>query len=118
MQGPEGIEFSLIRSPFYDSRQYCKRMHPIYSEMPVDSARLTFMDFGSGRDGEQNVMLLNVQDTFRWGYTQGTVGPMGPVKGGVVGSLKAGYDMFVEGTAGVLIVDASRGGELIYDYEF
>lgn len=116
-QGPEGIEFSLVRSPFYDSRQYCKRMHPIYAEMPVDSARMTFLDFGMS-SGEPNIMMLKEKDTFRWGYTQGTVGPNGVSKGGMVTSLKAGYDIFVEGSAGVLMVDATRGGEFIYDYEF
>lgn len=117
MQGPEGIEFSLVRAPFNDSRQYCKRTHPIYSEMPIDSARLSFLDFGSDREGGNNIMMLKVKDTFRWAYVPGTVGPNGPVKGGMAVSLKAGYDISVETTGGVCIVDATRGGELIAEYE-
>lgn len=46
-----------------------------------------------------------------------TVGPNGPVQGGQVSALKAGYDVFCEGTAGIWIKDVTRTGELIYDYE-
>lgn len=116
-QGPEGIEVTLVKNPMYDSRQYCKRPHPLYPEMPVDSARFTFMDFGSS-GGENNISMLKVKDTYRFGYTVGTVGPNGPVKGGQAGALKAGYDLFTEGTAGIWMKDVTRGGELIYDYEW
>lgn len=116
-QGPEGIEVTLIKNPMYDSRKYCKRMHPQYPEFPIDSLRMTFMDFGtSGNDN--NISLLRVKDTYRWGYKAGTHTPMGPVKGGSVSALIAGYDMFTEGTAGTWIKDVTRCGELVYDYEY
>lgn len=41
--------------------------------------------------------------------------PNGPVRGGQVGALKAGYDIFTEGTGGVMIHDVTRCGELIYE---
>lgn len=116
-QGPEGIELTLVKNPMYDSRRYCKRMHPVYTEMPIDSARMTFLDFGSS-GGENNIQMLKVKDTFRYGYTVGTVGPNGPVKGGQVGALKAGYDIFTEGTCGIWMKDVTRGGELIYDFDY
>lgn len=116
-QGPEGIELTLLKNKMYDSRQYDKRMHPIYTDMPIDSARMTFMDFGSDTDGQSNICLIKVKESFRFGYVMGTVGPNGPVKGGQAGSLKAGYDTFMEGTAGLWIKDPTRGGELIYDVE-
>jgi len=47
-----------------------------------------------------------------------TVGPNGPVKGGQAGVLKAGFDIFVEGTAAVWMKDPSRGGELVYDFQY
>ena len=50
--------------------------------------------------------------------TLSTVGPNGPVKGGQAGVLKAGYDMFTEGTAGLWIKDVTRCGELIFDAEY
>lgn len=116
-QGPEGIEVTLQKNPMYDSRRYCKRMHPQYTEFPIDSARMTFLDFGSS-GGENNVQMLKVKDTYRHGYTVGTVGPNGPVQGGQAGALIAGYEMFAEGTAGVWVKDITRCGELVFDHEF
>jgi len=116
-QGPEGIEVTLVKNPLYDSRKYCKRMHPQYPEFPIDSMRMTFLDFGS-QEKAGNIMMLKVKDTYRYGYVMGTVGPNGPVKGGQAGALIAGYDMFTEGTAGVCVKDVTRCGELIYDDQY
>lgn len=69
-QGPEGMRVTLMKNPMYDSRKYDKRMHPQYNEFPVDSARMTFMDFGT-HEGSQNIVQLTVKDTYRYGYTQG-----------------------------------------------
>lgn len=43
--------------------------------------------------------------------------PMGPVQGGSVSNLKAGYDVFCTGTTGIKITDVSRTGEWIMDAE-
>jgi hypothetical protein len=115
-QGPEGIEVTLIKNPLYDSTRYCKRMHPDYPGRPIDSYRMTFLDFGKS-EGENNIQFLKVKDTYRYGYRPGTVGPMGPVKGGAVNSLEASCTWFTEGTAGIWMKDSSRGGELILDFE-
>lgn len=80
-RGPEGIVVDLAKNAMYDSIQYCKRMHPQYPNYPIDSARMTFLDFGASGDG-QNIMMLKVKDSFRWGYVAGTMTPTGPVKGG------------------------------------
>ena len=114
--GPEGIEVSVVKEPMYDSRKYCKRMHPLYPAFPLDSARFTFLDFGGNMTmRSNNIQMLRVRDTYRWGYVAGTVSPTGPVKGGSVANKKAGYDMFTEGSAGVVIYDTSRGGEMYFD---
>lgn len=115
-QGPEGIEVTLIKNPLYDSTRYCKRMHPDYPGRPIDSWRMTFLDFGMS-EGMDNIQFLKVKDTFRYGYRPGTVGPMGPVKGGAVNSLEASCTWFTEGTAGIWMKDPTRGGELILDFE-
>ena len=39
---------------------------------------------------------------------------MGAVKGGSVSMLKAAYDIFCEGTHGIVVIDATKTGELIY----
>lgn len=116
-RGPEGICVDLIKSPLYDSRVYNKRMHPLYPNMPIDSARFTFLDFGTS-EGKNNIQMLKQKDTFTWGYHAGTYTPAGPVKGGAVSNLKAGYDWFCTGSAGLLIRDVTRAGELIYDQNY
>ena len=115
-QGPEGIEVTLMKNPLYDSRRYEKRVHPIYSDFPLDSARMTFLDFGTVR-GESNICKVEVKDSFRHGYVNGTISPAGPIKGGQFGSLKAMYEVAMEGSAGLWIVDPTRAGELILDFE-
>ena len=50
-------------------------------------------------------------------YIIGTVGPNGPIAGGATTELVGAYKRFVKGSAGVMMVDATRGGELIFDYE-
>lgn len=116
-QGPEGVEVTVIKNPMYDSKKYSKRVHPLYPEFPIDSMRFTFMDFGT-TGGQNNIQMLKVKDTFRWGYLPGTHGPNGPVQGGSVSALIAGYDIFTEGTAGIVMLDATRGGELIADFDY
>ena len=117
-EGPEGMRVTVVKNPMYDSRANCKRMHPQYPQYPLDSARFTFLDFGSRKvNGEGNIKMLRVKDTYRWGYLAGTVGPQGPVKGGSVSVLKAGYDMFTEGTGGIVMFDVTRGGEMYQDVE-
>ncbi len=116
-RGPEGIQVDLIKNPLYDSRKYCKRTHPNYPEYPIDSARMTFLDFGS-TGGENNITMVKVKDTDYWGYVPGSWTPTGPIKGGVAGAHKNGYSMFTGGTAGLWIKDVTRCGELIYDYEY
>ena len=71
--GPLGIKIRLAINPMYDSARYCKAYHPIYTEYPIDSARLTFMDFGS-TGMQQNIMALKVKDTYRHATMMGTVG--------------------------------------------
>jgi hypothetical protein len=119
-QGPEGIEVTLVKNPMYDNRQYCKQTHPQYANIPVDSFRYTFLDFGSAGDSVNgaslnNVMMLKEKDSYSWGYKPGTITPTGPIKGGMSGELKAGYDIWTQGSAGVWIKDVTRCGELIYD---
>lgn len=115
-RGPEGVVINLSKNAMYDDRFYCKRMHPQYPNRPIDSARMTFLDFGS-TGGKNNIRMLKVKDSFSWGYIPGTHTPTGPIKGGVGGAFTAGYDMWCQGTAGVVIVDPTLMGELIMDFE-
>lgn len=118
-QGPEGVEVDLMKVPLYDNRKYCKRMHPIDTNRPIDSYRMTIVDFANPTSSSlgSNVNFLEVKDTYREGYIPGTVTPTGPLKGGMTVKKVAAYERFVERTAGIMVVDTSRTGELIYEYE-
>lgn len=118
--GAEGIVIDIVKNDMYDSTEYCGRRHPLYPNRPIDSGRMTFLDFAGGTDGsgDSNIMMLKLKDSFRWGYLPGTHTPTGPVKGGQVSALRAGYEVFCEGTAGLWIKDVTRCGEVIYDYDY
>lgn len=111
--GPQGITVDLMLNPLYDDLRYCKTFHPLYPEYPIDSARMTVLDF-TAQGIASNIELLKVKDTFYYGYVPGMLGPNGPINnGGIMGSHKAGYSVAVQGTAGVVIRDVTRCGELI-----
>jgi hypothetical protein len=115
-KGPEGIEFSLMRNPMYDSRKYEKRTHPTYKDMPIDSGRYTFLNFGSNRTqkGKPNIMMLSVKDSYRYFQVLGSVGPNGPITNrGTVSVMKAMYSVGVEGSKGIVIFDPTSCGEMI-----
>lgn len=116
-QGLNGIEVDLMINPLYDSALFCKRMHPIYTNKPIDSWRMTFLDFGEA-DGEDNIVMHTVKNTRRYGYIEGTIDYMGNAKkGGAVTNKVAGVEFYTEGTGGIRVTDTSRCGELIFDYE-
>lgn len=121
--GPLGIKVRLVHQPLYDSLQYCKRTHPLYPNIPIDSARLTFLNIeGSGIETAQgigkNIELLRVADTYRYFYVPGSLTPAGPVTGrGMAVSAQPGYNVYIEGTMGAVIRDVTTCGELIEDYE-
>ena len=121
--GPLGIDIRLVHNPLYDDLRYCKRMHPQYPNIPIDSARMTFLNIeGRGVETAQgigkNIELLKVKDTFRYFYVPGSITPMGPITNkGMAVTAKAGYTVAIEGTIGAIIRDVTSCGELITDYD-
>ena len=80
-RGPLGIVVDLNHNRMYDSREYCKIMHPSNAMFPIDSMRMTFMDFGK-TDGNSNIQMLKIKDYYRDFYVPGSITPMGPIKNG------------------------------------
>jgi hypothetical protein len=97
-------------------------MHPQYPNIPIDSARMTFLNIeGRGVETAQgigkNIELLKVKDTFRYFYVPGSITPMGPITNkGMAVTAKAGYTVAIEGTVGAIIRDVTSCGELISEY--
>jgi hypothetical protein len=116
-QGPQGLEVTMITNKMYDDTRYCSRMHPQYPNLPVDSQRITFLDFGT-RGANNNIMQLQVANTYKYGYVAGTHTPNGPITSGQFGGLIDGYEVATGGTHGIVVIDPTSCGELIYDYEY
>lgn len=115
--GPEGVTLDLMKSGVYDSLKYCRRTIPGKSNRPIDSRRLTFIDYSapSSTEHSSNLLYLEVMNSETYGYIPGTVSPMGPVKGGMTVLKEGAYTRWRNGTAGCMIVDTSRTGELIFE---
>lgn len=117
-RGPEGLDVTVIKNPLYDSRKYCKKMHPIHTDKPIDSWRMTVLDFGT-KDGQDNIKVIKEKDTFTYGYHSGIIGKDGkPVQGGAVATMDRSVTYFISGTGSIHMTDPTRGGELILDFDY
>jgi len=120
--GVEGVEVELWYNPLNDSSKYSKRKHPQYKDRPLDSYRYTFLDFGTSMaDGMavDNVRMLKLKGYGGYGWQEGLIDHMGNVKQGtaVADAHLAGCLFFADDSAGINVVDTSRCGELILDFE-
>lgn len=116
--GPEGLDVTVVKNPLYDSRKYCKKMHPIHTDKPIDSWRMTVLDFGS-KDGQDNIKVIKEKDTFTYGYHSGIIGKDGkPIQGGNVATMDRSVTYFISGSGSIHMSDATRGGELILDFDY
>ena len=110
--GTVGINVDLVHNQMNDDNRYCKIYHPAYPGVPIDSFRMTVLDF-SGEGGESNVQMITAKNTFHDFVVENAWGPSGAVKG-KVSSAKMSYSVHTSGTAGLLIKDPTRAGELIF----
>jgi hypothetical protein len=116
-RGPEGLDVTVVKNPLYDSRKYCKKMHPIYTDKPIDSWRMTVLDFGTSQ-GSDNIKMLKEKDTFTYGWKGGILDSSGkPVQGGPVSSMDRSVTFFISGSGAIHMTDPTRGGELILDFD-
>lgn len=120
--GPEGIEIEIWYNPLYDSLKYSKRKHPFYKDRPIDSYRMTFLDFGTSTVDSMpadNIRMLKLKGYYGYGWEEGLIDYMGNTKKGqaVTNSNIAGVKFFVDDSAGINVIDPTRCGELILDFE-
>ncbi len=109
-----GAELELIHCPLYDDREINFEVDPV-TGYPVESQRITFLDF-SNQDGmNSNIMLINKAKSFKLGYVIGLQGPYGPTNKANMAHSGDYYEMHVQKQQGIHIEDVSRCGELILD---
>ena len=112
-----GVELTLKHFPLYDNIIYNRQLHPV-SGKPVESYRMTFLDFGM-RDGESNIQKVTRKDRdmVMW-HTAGSVAPgMGHAKSKDVlrSNAKDGYSVHFLTEQGIMMKDPTTSGELILD---
>jgi hypothetical protein len=108
-----GCELELIHNPLYDDREINFELDPV-TGYPMESQRITFLDFKGGSDGGDNIRLMHKEGSFKLGYVAGLTTPFGPVTGNKLMSHSGDYyEMHVQKQSGVHIDDVSRCGELI-----
>jgi hypothetical protein len=114
-----GIELTLKHFPLYDNIVYNRQLHPV-SGKPLESYRMTFLDFGS-RDGESNIQKVVRKDRemSMW-HNAGSVAPgAGHAKSKSVlrSNAKDGYSVHFLTEQGIMVKDPTTSGELIMEVE-
>lgn len=110
-----GSELTLIHNPLYDDREINFEIDPV-TGYPLESQRITFLDFRGQGEGGDNIKLMNRANSFKLGYVAGLHTPYGPTTGNKLMSHSGDYyEMHVQKQCGVHIDDVSRCGELILD---
>lgn len=114
-----GIELTLKHCPLYDNLTYNRINHPI-SGKPVESYRMTFLDFGT-TDGEANIQKVVRKDReFCQWYTGGSIAPgAGHAKSKSIlrSNAKDGYSVHYLAEQGIMVKNPTTCGELILDIQ-
>lgn len=106
---PNGAIMELIHNPLYDDREINNEIDPV-SGYPTESQRFTFLDFGGNNN---NIQLMNLQNSFKHVYICGLQTPYGPNVNKDAAHSGDYYEMHVQKQCGVHIEDVTRCGELI-----
>lgn len=107
-----GAELELIHNPIYDRKDINFEIDPI-TGYPMESQRITFLDFTGENNAKSNIKIMNKKDGHAFTYIEGLYGPFGPKKGGTSAHSGSYYEMHVERLSGVHIHDVTKCGELI-----
>lgn len=118
-RGLNGVEMTLKHFPIYDNPVYNRKLHPV-SGKPLESYRMTFIDFGM-RDGESNIMKVVRKDReFVMWHVAGSVAP-GSGHAKSISTLRAnakdGYSVNFLSEQGIMLKDPTTSGELVCDAE-
>ncbi len=107
-----GASLQLVHNPLYDDREINFEIDPI-TGFPVESQRITFLDFSGESGAKSNIKLMNKKDGESFAYVEGLYGPYGPKKGGNSAHAGEYYEMHVSKNCGTHIEDITKCGEMI-----
>lgn len=119
------VDISVTENPAYDNREFCREMHPVRTNVPVDSWRADILDFGyskaqgTGAETDNICMVAesycdyNITYNGKWyGYHDGKSGM--PITDGGLGHAGgiSGYSILKEKSAGLMVADVTRCGSI------
>lgn len=107
-----GAELELVHNPLYDDREINFEIDPV-TGYPIESQRITFLDFNGMGDNGTNIQLIHRANSFKLAYIHGLHSPYGPVNNKAAAHSGDYYEMHVQKQCGIHIEDVSRCGELI-----
>lgn len=107
-----GATLELVHNPLYDDREINFEIDPV-TGYPVESQRITFLDFSGMSNGNSNIQIVNKANSFKLAYIAGLQTPYGPVNNKPAAHSGDYYEMHVQKQCGIHIEDVSRCGELI-----
>jgi len=124
------VDISVMENPAYDNQYYCPQMHPVRTNVPIDSWRADILDFGSskqqGTGGEtDNISMIqesycnyNISYNGKWyGEHDGKTGM--PITDGGLGQAGgvSGYSILREKSVGLMVADVTRCGAIFLSFD-
>lgn len=121
------VDIMVMENPAYDNAYYSPKMHPIKTNVPVDSWRADILDFGSSKQqgtggSTDNISMVaeqycdyHITYNGKWYGTQAHDGKSGlPITDGGLGQAGgvSGYSLIREKSAGLMIADVTRCGSI------
>ena len=119
------VDISVMENPAYDNQYFCPQMHPVRTNVPIDSWRADILDFGYSKQqgtGSETDNICMVAETYcdynityngKWyGAHDGKSGL--PITDGGLGQAGgvSGYSILREKSAGLMIADVTRCGTI------
>lgn len=119
------VDISVMENPAYDNQMFCPQMHPIRTNVPIDSWRADILDFGYSKQqgtGTETDNISMVAETYcdynisyngKWyGAHDGKSGL--PITDGGLGQAGgvSGYTIHREKSCGLMIADVTRCGTI------
>ena len=119
------VDISVMENPAYDNQYFCPQMHPIRTNVPIDSWRADILDFGYSKQqgtGSETDNISMVAETYadynisyngKWyGAHDGKSGM--PITDGGLGQAGgvSGYSIHREKSCGLMVADVTRCGSI------
>lgn len=113
MQLMNGIDVSFKLFPAYDDDRRNRLVDP-QTGYPLESSRMTVMNFGTNADGKGNIQKIAKRDSVGiMTEVNGTTSSSGTIKGGKSASGIDGYDVHWVEESGIRLADPTSCGELV-----